>query len=268
MILLEEKDFIHEEYCKNPLSFWKWLATVLIFTFVFSGATVFYYSVLARQYSENPFLQVTNREMSVFLWQNPQYMRVHAKSKNGYLPAFEYAERIGLNPEYADDFVIAPPDLLFLYHNWNRLIGDAYIPRAISGKEFSTFLSAVPEWTPRYWQKAPENYLELVELLPNHLSDDLNLQDFDALPLKVRQAFVGWKNYFFEGYQINKSRYAYNDAAKLLSFFPNYGRAFWRNILGSSYLSSFHDGISGVIPPEELSPLLRAALFNLEVGSK
>ncbi len=263
MNCLDEKDFIHEEFSKNPLPFWGWLAAVLFFTFLFSGAVFFYYSSLARQYSGNPFLQVTNREMSVFLWQNPQFMRAHVKSKNGYLPAFEYAERIGLKPEYAEDYVIAPPDLLFLYHTWDRLIGNDYIPRFISGKELSTFLSAAPEWTSRYWQQAPESYLVLIDTLSNHLEENLNLLDLNTFPLQVRQAFVGWKNYFFEGNEINKRQSSHEEVTKLLAIYPKYGKPFWSNIVGSSYLRNFGHGSSGPISSDELSPLLRAALFNL-----
>src|SRR6476620_911156 len=142
---LSEKDFIHEEYGRNPFPFWGWIGAVIGFSLIFSWGLSTYTNTLERQITDSPFLQVTNREMSLFLWQNPQHMRVHVKKKNGYLPAFEYAERIGLNPEYADDYVVAPPELLFLYHTWHRLLGDSYIPRYISGKEFSLFLTAVPE---------------------------------------------------------------------------------------------------------------------------
>ena len=259
MLNLHEKDFIHEEYRHNPSAFWKGLAMILVFSFLFLGAVLFYYSTLARQYNQNPFLQVTNREMSIFLWQNPQFMRGHVKNKNGYLPAFEYAERIGLKPEYAEDYVIAPPDLLFLYHTWNRLLGSVFIPRVISGKEFSVFLSAAPEWTARYWSEAPKEYLDLLDRM-DHLSDQ-NLE-LDHLPLAVRQAFVGWKNYFFEGDQINEKQFTYDDVSKLLSLYPQYGKAFWGNIVGDSYLKNYQHGM---VSSEELSPFLRAALFNLGV---
>lgn len=259
---LEEKDFIHEEYHRNPFLLWKWLVAIITCTLLFYCTTHFYYSVFAAKYTENPFLQVTNREMSVFLWQNPQYMRVHVKQKSSYLPAFEYAERIGLKPEYAEDYVIAPPELLHLYHTWHRLLGNSCIPREILGNEFATFLTAVPEWTSRFWPQAPEGYLQLIERLSEGPNEKLSLLSLEKLPFEVRLAFLGWKNYFFEGDQINQFRPTYEEIVKLLSIYPQYGRNYWCNIVGDSYLKSHHQDSAGAIPANELSGLLRAALFN------
>lgn len=266
---LEEKDFIHEEYRKNPWPFWGWLGVVITFTLLFYGSSLFYYSTLAEQYAHHPFLQVTNREMSLFLWQNPQHMRIHVKKKNGYLPAFQYAERIGLDPEYADDYVVAPPELLFLYHTWHRLLGKVYIPRSISAKEFSTFLSAAPEWLPRFWQKAPIRYIALLDQLQARENENLNLVSFEELPLDVRNAFVGWKNYYFEGDQINALNSTYQDVAHFLAEYPHYGRSYWCNIVGDSYLKTLQDKKnSEFMPADELSPLLRVALFNKAASRK
>lgn len=189
-------------------------------------------------------------------------MRVHVKSKNGYLPAFEYAERIGLNPEYADDYVIAPPELLFLYHTWQRLLSAIVIPRKIPAGEFRTFLTAVPEWSPRFWKEAPSDYLTLVDALPEYGDANLNALNEKTLPIMVRQAFMGWKNYFFEGEQIN--RFAPTSAMLMpfLKVYPNYGRNYWRNIMGDTYLKSYHPSSEGTLPAEEFSALLRVALYN------
>lgn len=262
--LLEEKDFIHENYGKNPFRFWAWFATVFLVALLFFGAARFYFSTLAEIYLENPFLQVTNREMSLFLWQNPQHMRIHAKYKNGYLPAFEYAERIGLTPQYADDYAIAPPELFFLYHTWKRLLGDYFVPRAIPANEFLTFLIAAPEWTPDYWKDASENYKELLSTLGNENNKNLADLSFEVFPLEIRQAFIGWKNYFYESDQINAIQPTSQLLDKLLMDYPNYSRNYWCNIIGGSYLKSTYRSTDEIIKSAELSSFLRVALFNLE----
>jgi hypothetical protein len=267
---LEEKDFIHEEYSKNPWPFWGWLAVVISISLLFSGASFLYFSVLSNQYEENPFLQVTNRQISLFLWQNPQHMRVHVKNKSSYLPAFQYAEKIGLDPAYADDFVIAPPELLFLYHTWQRLLGDTYFPRKIPENEFRTFLVAAPEWDPRFWKQAPKGYVKMINDITTDENPDLNLLNLSILPLEVRQAFVGWKNYYFEGDQINSLQPTYKQISEFLKANPHYGRNYWCNIVGHDYLKSLgNEGSSedlkaseGLVPISELSSFLRVAFFN------
>lgn len=261
---LEEKDFIHEEYGRNPFPFWGWLSVVLFVTLLFFGASRFYFSTLAELYSESPFLQVTNREMSLFLWQNPQHMRVHVKIKNGYLPAFEYAEKIGLTPQYADDYVIAPPELFFQYHTWKRLLGNVDLNRPIPADEFRTFLTAVSEWAPKYWKKAPESYVTFVNALPEDSKEDLSTVNNEILPLEVRQAFIGWRNYFFEGNQINALQPKAQLLEQLLSLYPHYARNYWCNIIGDTYLKTVYDNSELAIKSNELSPFLRAALFNLD----
>lgn len=261
---LEEKDFIHEEYGKNPFPFWGWLAVVVFVTLLFFGATRFYFSTLAELYSESPFLQVTNREMSLFLWQNPQHMRVHVKHKNGYLPAFDYAEKIGLNPQYADEYAIAPPELFFQYHTWKRLLGDAVLNRPIPADEFRTFLTAVPEWAPEYWKKAPASYITFVNALSEESKANLSTLSAEIMPLEVRQAFVGWRNYFFEGNQINALQPSVQLLEQLLSLSPHYARNYWCNIVGDSYLKSGDYSKEGLVKSSELSSFLRVALFNLE----
>lgn len=246
---LEEKDFIHEEYRKNPFHFWKWLGVVIVVTLLIVGAGNFYFSMLSDQYAHSPFLRVTNRQISLFLWQNPQYMRVHVQNKNGYLPAFNYAERIGLNPEYAEDYVIAPPELLFFYHTWKRLIGDLFFPRSIPKEEFRMFLVAVPEWDPRYWKNAPPNYRTLLDS-NEYPANDLSTLDKETVPFEVRQAFIGWKNYFFEGAQINAMQPTADELADFIEKYPQYGHSYWCNIVGNGYLKG------------ELSSFLRVGLFN------
>lgn len=265
---LEEKDFIHEEYGRNPFPFWAWLAVIIFVTLLFFGATRYYYSALGELYTENPFLQVTNRELSLFLWQNPQHMRVHVKHKNGYLPAFEYAEKIALIPQYADDYAIAPPELFFLYHTWKRLLGDAFISREIPADEFRTFLTAVPVWAPEYWKNAPSGYVALTNALPVNSKENLGVLSMDILPLEVRQAFIGWKNYFSEGNQINALQPTAQLLEQLLSTYPHYARNYWCNIEGDAYLKSSYTNPQDIIKSNELSPFLRVALFNFNLRKK
>lgn len=259
---LEEKDFIHEEYGKNPIPLWSWLAIVIFLSLTLYGASLLYYTTLAKQYDSSPFLQVTNREISLFLWQNPQYMRQHVKNKNGYLPAFEYAEKIGLNPEFAEDYVIAPPELLFLFHTWKRLLGDYEYSREIPANEFSEFLTIVPEWTPRFWKNAPNSYISVVNKLSSMGSTNLAKEGNDSLPLVVRQAFIGWKNYYYEGHEINDLAIKQQSLREFLKIYPHFNRNFWCNIWGETYLESFNRPLQGDVPTSELSGVIRAAFFN------
>lgn len=262
--VLDEKDFIHEEYGQNPFPFWVWLAVIVSLSCLILGASFLYHSALARQFEQNPFLQVTNRQISLFLWQNPQHMRVHVKHKNGYLPAFEYAEKIGLNPDYADDFAIAPPELLFSYHTWNRLLGNIVIPRVIKSSEFRTFIAATPEWKPDYWKDAPTGFVNLMENLNSQNEFNLQLLSFDTLPLAVRQAFLGWKNYYFEGRQINSFSPTQDLLKEFIAAYPHYGRNFWCNLVGDSYLKSFTENPDNPIDSFQLSAELKAALYNFQ----
>lgn len=263
---LTENHFIHEEYSAHPWRLWGWLAIVIGCSGIFAWSFLNYSAAIDKQYAVNPFLQVTNRQMSLFLWQNPSHMRVHAKNKNGYLPAFEYVDRVGLNPEYADDYAIAPPELLFLYHTWNRLLGNSFISRPIPAKEFQVFLNENSEWQPRNWQLAPPEYITFTQKLDQDLKADLSLEPLSALPLEVRQAFIGWKNYFFEGNAINNFSATYTQLNILLKVFPHYARPYWRNIYSLNYLKSQNVEPSQKIPPDELSSALRAALFNLSLS--
>jgi len=262
---LSEKDFIHEEYSQHPFTIWGWLAAVVAFTLLIWGGISWYTNSLERQYIHSPFLQVTNREMSLFLWQNPSFMRVNAKNKNGYLSSFQYIDKIGLNPEYAEDYAAAPPEVLFYYHTWHRLIKKEFALRNIPAKEFQNFLAYVEEWQPRYWAQAPAEYITLVNELPQLPEQDLNQLPENVLPLEVRQAFIGWKNYFIEGNEINNIRPRYKEMADFIKKYPHYAHNFWRNIVGESYLTSLRRGNynpDAIIPDSELSSFLKVAFYN------
>lgn len=260
---LQEKDMINEGYSKNPSPFWAWLFVVLgIFVVVWIVQNSFR-NKLQEQYVNDPFLQVTNRDMSLFLWQNPVYMRVNAKSKMGYLPGFQYLDKVNIEPGFAEQYVQAPPELLFLYHTWARLLKSSIAPRPISAPEFIEFLNYAEEWQPKNWQQAPKVYVEFIQNLTPEYAQDLQ----NSLPLDVRLAFQGWKNFFKEGEQINANNPTYGQMQAFLSWFPNYSRHYWRNIANISYLQTLTFGKfqkDEKIPKDELEPFLKAAFYNAQ----
>lgn len=265
MTELSEEQFINEGYAKNPWPFWGWFLAVLATSLLLWVGFSAYVDTLQEQYAHSPFLQVKNRQMSLFLWQNPSYMRVFAKDKNGYLPGFEYLKKVGLNPEYAEDYVVAPPELFFLYHSWQRQISRETPMRAIPADELYTFLYEVEEWQPRNWKEAPIEYKALVTELPTLGHEDLNLLNDRALPYVVRQAFIGWKNYFLEGEKIAAFRPTQAQVVQFLEKYPHYARNFWCNIVGTQYLQSLNLTLNepeALLPDKELAPFLRAALYN------
>ena len=188
---------------KDPFPFWFWLFVVLGVTGLIWTGSIWYNKKLNEIYKESPFLQVTNREMSQFLWQNPEFMRANVKVKNGYLPGFEYMDRVNMDPDAAEDYVIAPPELLFRYHTWKRLVGDIFIPLPIPKEQFSQFILDAQEWQPEFWAKAPKDYSKMLPDLPTSTIDDLSMLPEDQLPRPVRVAFQGWKHFFYDGEAVN-----------------------------------------------------------------
>lgn len=256
---LSEQDFIHDEYKQNPYPFWFWLIVISIFVFALSSGYNWYSTTLVNEYKKDPFLQVTNREMSLFLWQNPSYMRISASGKSAYMPGFQYVEKISLDLPFADDYVIAPPEVFFRYHVWKRLISSEFIERPIPLNEFKDFLNYALEWLPQNWPAKPENY----EALIANLSEQKDLAK--VLPQTVKQAFQGWKNYFIEGPAINALTPTYKDVRSFLSLSPHYARNYWYNIIGDDYLRSLTEKeaeSSAFIPSSELPSFLRVAIFN------
>lgn len=261
MDCIKEEDFIHEGLKNSPSIYLKWLLLVIFCTATLGSALIFYGMTLDNQISSKPFLKVTNREISLFLWQNPSLMRSWAKNKNSYLPGFEYSEKIGLNPEYAEEYASAPPDVLFLYHTWKRLIAENFPKRTVSKEEFQTFLLDLPEWHPKNWSKAPAHYKDMVYSLES-------LNDIHSLPNSVLQAFIGWKNFFVEGNAINEKSFSKAEVDEFLKYYPNYSRNFWVNIAGKSYLESLQKlPTSAKIPNTEIPGFLRVALYNFYAES-
>lgn len=262
---LSEKDFIHEEYPKDPYPFWIWLLVITTVLVLFSAGRSWFRQSLQTQVEESPFLQVTNRQLSLFLWQYPEHMRAHVKAKTGYLPAFQYMDKVTPDPELADQYVVAPPELLFLFHTWHRLLGDVWIPRPITQGEFLEFLKDSEEWQPHYWREAPAAYKELVAALPQKPENE-DLQTL--LPLNVKQAFQGWKNYFKEGEKINQVQPTFGEMERFLTRYPHYGRSYWRNLLEKTtpHYLEMRGKPNEMIPVDQLAPFLKVAFFNANVG--
>lgn len=255
---------------KNPYPAWLWLFIIGIIVMVAWGVSSWYTSTMAEKRNQSPFLKVTNRQFSLFLWQNPEFMRINAANKSGYLPGFQYLRKVSLEPELANEMVVAPPDLIFRYHTWHRLLAPEFIPRIIPHDEFIEFLNYAVEWHSREWHQAPEEYVAFIRALPSISTEDLSTLPLDSLPLEVRQAFQGWKNYTKEGEAINEVKVTYAQLREFLTKHPNYARNYWRNILDVSnpnYLKAFGLGnfnLQTEVPTSELAPFLKVALYNAE----
>ena len=243
---LQEKDFIQERYGKDPYPFWLWFFILAAFTFGLWFVEGWFSREVRTEYSHNPFLQVTNRELSVFLWQFPEKMRVNAPQKGSYLPAFQYEEKVSLFPNQADEWASAPPELLFMYHTWKRQIGDIWLPRTIPKQEFIQFINYVEEWKPEFWVEAPKEYVQFYRGLESFPPEE---DVAGQLPLLVKQSFQGWKNFFKEGEAIEQSKPTDEQIKKLIVEHPTFARNYWRNM--------YPEYLQGSLPP-----FLKVALFN------
>ncbi|MGK5594811.1 MAG: hypothetical protein ACSNEK_05585 [Parachlamydiaceae bacterium] len=267
---IADNELINDSLSQNPFPAWLWLALVAALAALLWGGGSWLFMKRSEWVKDSPFLKVTNRDFSLFLWQNPEYMRANVSSKTGYLPGFEYKDKITIIPGQAEQYVSAPPGVLFLYHVWHRLLGKTFPKRAISVNEFKAFLDYNTEWQPANWPNAPKGYREVVEKVSYETGNRLLLD----LPREVQQAFIGWKNYFMEGESINHIRPTYAQLRLFLSDFPHYARNYWRNIVSSGrpdYLQSFGDKNKGeeeIVPENELTGFLKVALFNFEQAQK
>jgi hypothetical protein len=271
---LPDDKMINESYSRNPFPFWFWLVFLAVLFTLIGGARSWYRNYVDNLVVENPFLQVTNRQFSLFLWQNPEYMRINSKQKKDYLVGFQYHDKVNLEIEFSEKYVSAPPGLIFQYHVWDRLVGKDYIARPIPVEEFQQFLEYTEEWQPANWQAAPKDYIVFANDLLNTKSseklDNLASLPESTLPIPVRRAFQGWKNYFKEGDLINKIAPTYQQMEEFLKTYPHYARNYWRNIFIETtpdYLKSLALGTAvptEEIPQSELSPSLRVAYFNYQ----
>ena len=142
---------------------WLWLVIVMAVVLVMWGGREWFQNYLQEVKEERPFLDVTNRQISLFLWENPEYMRANVSSKSSYLPGFQYMESsVAMEPGAAEQLVQAPPEVLFRYHTWSRLVRDEATSRAIPEAEFVQFLDYAEEWRPKSWPTAPKGYRDLI----------------------------------------------------------------------------------------------------------
>lgn len=267
---LSEKDFIQDDKPKKNLPFWVWLSVCVFLLCLLWGGSSWYAEKMNLQYEKSPFLQVTNREFSLFLWQFPERMRASVANKTGYLPGFQFMQKVSLDLTQSENYVIAPPELIFLYHTWNRQISDEFSLRPIPYKEFIEFLDYAEEWQPKNWPAAPAGYKELIEKLPTLITENLATLPESSLPLVVRKAFQGWKNYTKEGDAINAVTPTFKEMISFLETHPKYARNFWRNILFDThpkYLETFTSSkleFDGDIPKAELASFLKVGFYNYQ----
>lgn len=270
---LSEKDFIHQGVKQNPYPFWLWLFLLAVFIILGLGASSWYNGKMSSLFRTSPFLQVTNRELSLFLWQNPEYMRAHAQEKTGYLPGFHSLDGVSMDLAASDQYVEAPPTLLFLYHTWRRLVSQEFTSRAIPKEEFKQFLNDEQEWLPRYWPNAPQTYAESLSQLPELHLDDLSALSSEQLPKDVRIAFQGWKNFYKEGKAINNVKPTVKQMQEFLAASPHYARNYWRNIVETQfphYLIALQNpaDAQAPLPEDQLPPFLKVAFYNYLMAGK
>ncbi len=223
-----EKHFIKEKQICTK-SFWLNLFLFALMLLLTVSVYNWQQKKLQENIANDSFLKVTNRDLSLFLWQFPSFMRLHNKSKVAYLEGF-HPNFAGMRPHAPESYATVPPDLLWLYHNWKQLLAPIFIPRKINAIEFEKFLQALPEWLPEAWPNAPVEYKVLVNTQAFQKTSDLQNLSYIDLPLAVRQAFVGWKNFKLEGNAINQYHPSPSQINVFLQKFPQYQRHLWRNI--------------------------------------
>lgn len=267
---LSEKDFIQDGWSLSSFPFWLWIFLMAALIGIFLGTSNWYQSYIREEKSHEPFLEVTNRQFSVFLWDFPSFMRINLK-KTGYLSGFSPSAQ-NFEPETAEEFVLAPPEVIFLYHTWHRLLSSDYISRPITLSEFAEFLDQMTEWQPKNWKNAPDGYAQLVEQKKYVSAGDLQTLPESELPLIVRQSFQGWRNYFKDGETINKIDPTIDEVLTFLIKHPTYARPFWRNIgeidnvpvAGLNYLKDLlmPPIADAKLPNDQLSSFLKVAIYT------
>lgn len=243
------------------------IAIALSFSLVLSQ----WYTQLQKiEKKHDPFLEVTNRDFSLFLNSFPSFIPFAKHDTQ----TEETVSNSLLQIDIDNTFVNAPEEVLFLYHTWHRLLF-LYAPlRIIRPTEFREFLTTVPQWDAIGWPEAPIAYKELLQSQKYLNMKDLQELPFTTFPLTVRQAFQGWKNAFKEALEIDSWNPLFSDVLSFLLNFPNFARNEWRNIdqvaglhvAGLDYLSSIlHKDFqpTDIVPSTQLSSFLKIALFNM-----
>ncbi|MBB64046.1 MAG: hypothetical protein CMO81_03185 [Waddliaceae bacterium] len=265
---LREEDFIHEESTTNPYPMWFFAGLIVIVLVAMFLSGQFTSNTLSSSYNQDPFRQVSNREISLFLWQYPRFMRVNSTNKSSYLSGFRDEDYIRVRIARSEEYAVAPPELFFHYHAWKRLLKPHLPLRKIQAGEFSEFLHFCQIWHPRNWAKSPASYKDLVSQLHKEIVSDFDDLPLEKIPRDVQIAFQGWKNYFREGEEINQQSITHAQMQEFLAEHPEYGRNYWRNIL-SDYVPRYLESTleteldpNAVIAQGELSSFLRVAYFN------
>lgn len=261
---LAENQMIQE--AKSLMPAWIFFFAILLFTVLVWEGVSWSWRKWDQIRTSNPLTQVTNRDFSLFLWQFPEYMRASVSMKVGYLDGFHYKDKVSIEPGMADKYAVVPPHVLFFYHIWKELFGSYRSGRSINSGEFLEFLEYCPEWKPDHWPDAPQGYREIVKLLGEE-----NISN--ALPLKVNQAVIGWKNFFYDQDQINEVKPTYEQMKAFLREFPNYAEKNWRKLAiknKPNYLKTLFSGTfdpKEAIPEDELVPHLKVGYYNNAVDS-
>lgn len=242
MAKLKEKDFIHEPKKGEKLPLYIWFLVLILFA-LFGWIYMNYFRTAPAE--KPPFEQVTNRQMSLFLWQNPEYMRPFHQEETGYLPGFYY-DHPGMKPEKADDYAKAPPELFFRYHLWERLIKQEAVDKPVAREELVRFFQEVSEWAPGNWSEAPEGYGDFKEPI--------------FLPLEPRIAFFAWKTLLLHEDAFNEFHPTKEQYQLFLQDHPHFARNYWQNTY-PDYVVSEGDG-EGVIPLSEMPLFLKLSLFQ------
>ena len=97
---------------------------------------------------------------------------------------------------------------------------------------------------------------------------DLKELSYRELPLVVRQAFQGWKNYTKESESINRIRPTYRQLWTFLDKYPNFKRPFWVNLVKEpDYLISVDAKGTDSVPDSQMDGLLKMGLYNYLTGT-
>lgn len=250
----------------NPLLFG--IFFVAIIAILFTAIHSWYKEHAMQAKKDSPFYQVTNREFSLFLKENPRFLNTNVSLNEAFLPGTSYIKKISSNIQQADQLVNAPDKIIFEYHTWKRLIDYPAAPRLILIDPFKQFLMDHQEWLPENWKGAPKEYKALYHQIQDGKAPN-NLSASPALPEDIREAFIGWKNYTFEQDEIKEFVPTFEQLKTFLQKYPNFERNFWINLVketNPNYLETLsfekYDPATKV-PKDQIVPFLQIAIFNL-----
>lgn len=246
---------------RKPFTNWIWfLLLFFLSTSAFLwGISRWQEAILAEKQKIFPFYQVTNREFSLFLWQNPEFFKEYAQLNLGHIAP---DDDILLLPENAEALVSVPSKVLFRYHVWDRLIKRYPVKRSLPTHLFAEFLENNQEWLPRYWKAAPAPYRLFMENRETFSEKELP----PLIPLEVKIAYQGWLNYFKEWEEIQQLHPTQGEMESFLDVYPHYARSYWRNILRKekpNYLINlYEEGQHQKLNEDEMTTFLQIAIYN------